>query len=175
MHFDILLSILCLHWSTVSNKKRKNGSYVYFCLWCNVIMNDHLPSIALTNLLSESSGRFQIIQLSKCLVLISNSTAVECPSGRERECLFKCISVYTHAKFNASCVIFACVCLFKCISVYTHAKFNVCVCGLVRTYIRGQFCVFNHLTGDVRQVGTSPVHITMQSTFGHVWYIQCIF
>ena len=31
----------------------------------------------------------------------------------------------------------------------------VCVCGLVRTYIRGQFLVFNHLTGDVCQVGTS--------------------
>ena len=41
----------------------------------------------------------------------------------------------------------------------------VCVCGLVRTYIRGQFCVFNHLTGDVRQVGTSPDHITMPINF----------
>ena len=34
-----------------------------------------------------------------------------------------------------------CVCVFVCVCV--------CVCGLVRTYIRGQFCVFNHLTGDV--------------------------
>ena len=55
----------------------------------------------------------------------------------------------------------------------------VCVCGLVRTYIRGQFCVFNHLTGDVRQVGTSPdvftSPINFLSHFEHVWYIQCIF
>ena len=48
----------------------------------------------------------------------------------------------------------------------------VCVCGLVRTYIRGQFCVFNHLTGDVRQVGTSPdvfpSPINFLSHFEHV-------
>ena len=47
-----------------------------------------------------------------------------------------------------------------------------CVCGLVRTYIRGQFCVFNHLTGDVRQVGTSPDVFTSPINFlSHIEHV----
>ena len=50
---------------------------------------------------------------------------------RSHQVCFSCILEYIFQ--NVMCV---CMC--------------VCVCGLVRTYIRGQFCVFNHLT-----VGTS--------------------
>ena len=55
--------------------------------------------------------------------------------------------------------------------MYMYYVNVVCVCVCV--------CVFNHLTGDVRQVGTSPVVFTSPinflSHFEHVWYIQCIF
>ena len=55
--------------------------------------------------------------------------------------------------------------LQECVCVCMHVCVCVCVCGLVRTYIRGQFCVFNHLTGDVRQVGTSPDVFTSPINF----------
>ena len=48
----------------------------------------------------------------------------------------------------------------------------VCVCAHVTADFRGQFCVFNPLTGDIRKVGTSPVVFTIPinflSHFGHV-------
>ena len=40
-----------------------------------------------------------------------------------------------------------------------------CVCVCARAHVtaifRGQFCVFNPPTGDIRKVGTSPVDITI--------------
>ena len=58
------------------------------------------------------------------------------------------------------------VCVESCmLSLGNNLCVCVCVCGLVRTYIRGQFCVFNHLTGDVRQVGTSPDVFTSPINF----------
>ena len=57
---------------------------------------------------------------------------------------------------------------------YTFAL-CVCVGGLVRTYIRGQFCVFNHLTGDVRQVGRPRMFLQVQSTSYHILNMFDIF
>ena len=56
-----------------------------------------------------------------------------------------------------------------------HVCMCVCVCVCVHAHVtavfRGQFCVFNPPTGDIRKVGTSPVVITMPinflSHFGH--------
>ena len=51
--------------------------------------------------------------------------------------------------------------MFVCVCVCARVCVCVCVCVCVRTHVtadsRGQFCVFNPLTGDIRIVGTSPV------------------
>ena len=94
-------------------------------------------------------------------------------------CMYVCMYVWTHILYVWMHVLCVCVCVCVCVYVCVVVVVCVCVCGLVRTYIRGQFCVFNHLTGDVRQVGTSPdvftSPINFLSHFEYVWYIQCIF
>ena len=76
-------------------------------------------------------------------------------SACRRVCVCVCVCVCVRV---CVCV---CVCVYVCVSVCVC----LCVCGLVRTYIRGQFCVFNHLTGDVRQVGTSTDVFTSPINF----------
>ena len=57
------------------------------------------------------------------------------------------------------------VCLFVCLCVCVC----VCVCVCMRAHVtadfRGQFCVFNPLTGDIRKVGTSPVVFTIPTSY----------
>ena len=51
----------------------------------------------------------------------------------------------------------------------------VCVCGLVRTYIRGHFCVFNHLTGTSDKWGRHRMVLQVQSTSYHILNMFDIF
>ena len=45
----------------------------------------------------------------------------------------------------------------------------VCACAHVTADIRGQFCLFNPLTGDIRKVGTFPrLFLPFQSTSYHI-------
>ena len=79
------------------------------------------------------------------------------------------------------CVVCGCVCVCVCVCLLRLCVVScVCVCVCVSVWAckdlhRGQFCVFNHLTGDVRQGGRPRMFLQVHSTSYHILNMFDIF